>query len=83
MRVRSNLSHWPSPVPYDAGLGGATDHLYSRGSKKKERTPVDLMNDLLSNTSSSSEGNLLIYEILDPRACNTACIFLKIEYQVD
>ncbi|EFN63943.1 hypothetical protein EAG_01328 [Camponotus floridanus] len=34
---KSNLSHWPSPVPYDAGcLVGATDHLYSRGSKKKK-----------------------------------------------
>ncbi|KYQ56296.1 hypothetical protein ALC60_04703 [Trachymyrmex zeteki] len=36
----SNLSHWPSPVPYDAGLDGATDHLYSRGSKKR-KTPVE------------------------------------------
>lgn len=36
MRVRSNLSHWPSPVLHDAGHVGTTDHLYSRGSKKSE-----------------------------------------------
>lgn len=40
MRVRSNLSHWPSPVLHDAGQPGTTDHLYSRGrhiKKKKKR----------------------------------------------
>lgn len=54
MRVRSNLSHWPSPVPYDAGLVGATDHLYRRGGKKR-RTSVDLENDLRRNTSRSEK----------------------------
>lgn len=52
MRVRSNLSYWPSPVPYDAGrLVGATDHLYSRGSKKKRGRRIDLENDLRRNSS--------------------------------
>lgn len=69
MRVRSNLSHWPSPVPYDAGcLVGATDHLYSRGNKKKKkkRTPIDLENDLHRN-SSHSERKVIIGEVFNAR----------------